>query len=154
MAVYMSPNRQRRRIVGAAAIALLVGVILGVVIGRLTATSVDDEINASRKRGAAVGAALRTLPIEYEQLRGGTGGKSQVGFDDAVQRIVDQLTQALQKAPWIGPSAHDQAITDIEAVQQAAMSNASPDAFRAAVEKAAASIEDVFDAESTSGGAA
>ena len=150
----MSPNRQRRRIVVAAVVALLIGLVGGWLLGRATATSVDDEINASRHRGGNVADALRTLPIEYEQLHAGTGGKSQLAFDEAVQSIVDQLTKAIQQAPWLGPTARAQAVHDVEAVQAAVAAKAAPDAFRAAVEKAATSVEDVFDSKSRTGGAA
>lgn len=154
MAVYMSPNRQRRRIVAAGLLALLLGLLGGWLLGRATATSVDDDVNASRQRGGNVADALRTLPIEYEQLQSGTGGKSPVAFDEAVQSIVDQLTDAIHDAPWLGPTARTQAVRDVEAVQKAVAAKVSPDAFRDTVEKAATSVEDVFDAKSRTGGAA
>ena len=150
----MSANRQRRRIVVAALIALVVGLLGGWLLGRATATSVNDDVNASRARGGNVADTLRTLPIEYEQLRDGTGGKTQVAFDEAVQSIVDQVTKAVQQAPWLGPTARDQAIHAVETVQQAVAAKVSADEFRDTVEKAATSVEDVFAAKSRSGGAA
>ena len=124
------------------------------MLGRATATSANDEISASRQRGGDVADALRTLPIEYEQLQVGTGGKSQLAFDESVQSIVDQLTKAIQQAPWLGPTAREQAVHDVETVQQAVAAKVTPDAFRDTVEKAATSVEDVFAAKSRSGGAA
>ena len=150
----MSPNRQRRRIVAAAIVALIIGLLGGWLLGRATSTSVSDDVNASRTRGGDVADALRTLPIEYEQLQAGTGGKTQLAFDEAVQSIVDQLTKAVQEAPWLGPTARDQAVHAVETVQHAVAAKVSADAFRDTVEKAAVSVEDVFAAKTRSGGAA
>jgi hypothetical protein len=45
-------------------------------------------------------------------------------------------------------------VHDVEAVQAAVAAKAEPDAFRTTVEKAATSVEDVFDSKSRTGGAA
>jgi len=152
MAVYMSPNRQRRRVVLVAVAALVVGAILGVVLGRATATTVADEVDASRTRGRRVAAALRALPIEYEQLRTGTGENSQLAFDDAVHRIVDQATTALDAAPWLRPSSRDRVSNQVEAVEKAVEAKVTPDEFRTTIDEAATTVEDVFDSPNTSGG--
>jgi len=151
MAVYMSPNRQRRRLLVVTVLALVIGATVGLVAGRTTATSADDEVDASRLRGRRVAAALRALPVEYGELRSGSGESSQLAFDDAVHRIIGQATTALDGAPWLGPSANDRVVRDVEAVQAALEAKASPDEFAAAVEKAAATVEDVFDTPSGTG---
>jgi hypothetical protein len=147
----MSASRQRRRTILAAAAALVVGVLFGVLIGRATAPGVDDAIAASRSRGRDISAALRSLPIEYEQSQAGTGGENQSRIEDAVRRVADMAKTALDKAKWLGPGDRAEVTAAIDAVLQAARQQVSQSEFERVVNDAASKVEDVFGSVSTAG---
>ena len=140
----MSASRQRRRTVGAAIAALLVGALLGVVIGRATAPGVDDAVSSSKARGRSIAAALGTLPFEYDQARAGAAGEDQARIESAAQIVIDMVPPALDKAPWLGPGAHQQVTDAVDAVKQAVRNKASVAALTSAVDDAVAIVRDVF----------
>jgi hypothetical protein len=144
LAVYMSAHRQRRRMVGAAIAALLVGALLGVVIGRASAPGVDDAVSSSRSRGRSLASALSTLPFEYEQARAGAAGEDQARIESAVQIVIDMLPPALDKAPWLGPGARRQVTDAVDGVMQAVRSKVTGASMASAVETAVATVQDVF----------
>ena len=102
MAVYRGPERRRRASAAIAVAALLAGVLLGAVIGRGTATSVDDQIAEGRAAGRDLVTSLRVLPLEYRQA---SAGSSETGLiEDTVKRATGRLPAALDKAPWLDRS--------------------------------------------------
>jgi hypothetical protein len=139
----MSATRQRRRMIALAVAALAVGLIAGLLIGRATASDVSDAVNASKDRGRALAAALRTLPLEYEQARSGSG-ENQAGIEDTVKRVSDQAATAIAKAPWLGPTDRATVTSAMQAVVDAVRRKASTDEFQRTVEAAASVVEDVF----------
>jgi hypothetical protein len=130
--------------VGAAIAALLVGVLLGIVLGRTTAPGVDDAVGSSKSRGSSIASALSTLPLEYEQARAGAGGEDQARIESAVQIVVDMVPPALDKAPWLGPSARRQVTDAVGAVMHAVRDKATVAEMTGAVETAVATVQDVF----------
>jgi hypothetical protein len=140
----MSAGRQRRRIIGVAIAALVVGAILGVVIGRATASGADDALSSSRARGRSIASALSTLPFEYEQARSGAAGEDPARIESAVQIVVDMVPPALDKAPWLGPGARQQVTDSVNAVTQAVHAKATVAAMSSAVDTAVATVTDVF----------
>lgn len=143
MAVYMSTARQRRRTLAVAVGALLLGVILGALIGRATASDVNDALNASRSRGRELAAALHALPLEYEQARSGSG-ENQAGIEDAAKRVADQADSAVAKAPWLSGSDRIKVTLGVGVVVDAAHRGVSISEFQHAVDLAASIVEDVF----------
>jgi hypothetical protein len=146
----MSADRQRRRVVMAAVLALLVGAIGGVLVGRATAPGVSDAIDDARSAGRDVAAALRVLPVEYEQAQSDSG-ESAAGVDDAIDRVARLLPPALDQAEWLGPSARQRATDAVGEVKQSADAGEDPADFAATVETAAGTVEDAFGLASAAG---
>ena len=144
MAVYMSASRQRRRVIGVAIAALIVGVVVGALFGRATASGVDDALSSSRTKGRSIASALGTLPFEYEQARAEAAGEDQERIESAVQIVVDMVPPALDKASWLGPGARRQVTDAVDAVRQAVRNKASVTAVTTAVDSAVATVQDVF----------
>jgi hypothetical protein len=139
----MSAARQRRRTLTIAAGTLLLGLIAGMLIGRGTASDVNDELNESRNRGRALAAALRALPLEYEQARSGSG-ETQAGIEDAVKRVARQAEEAVAKAPWLSASDRMRVSLGVGVVVDAAQRGVPTTEFEKAVEVAATTVEEVF----------
>jgi hypothetical protein len=153
VAVYIPQEQRRRRSTVAIASALALGLVLGVLLGRVTAPSLSSQVEQARAAGQRLASALRALPLEYEQAVTGSEGESTTGIRDAVNRTAALLPPARAKAPWLGPTATRQAHDAVAAVQRAVASKVDPASFRATAEKAAATVEDVFDVTSTTAGA-
>jgi hypothetical protein len=142
MAVYAGSGRRRRTTVAVALVALVVGLLVGVAIGRGTAESLDDQIAAGRDGGRELVTALRVLPLEYGQAYAGT---SETGLiEDTVRRSAAQLPGALRDAPWLGPSQRDTATRAVRAVQAAAHSRVAPRQFETVVARSTATLQSVF----------
>jgi hypothetical protein len=142
VAVYATPARRRRTTIGVGVAALIVGLIIGVAIGRATASSLDDEIAKGRAGGTELVTALRVLPLEYSQA---FKGSSETGLiEDTVKRSTAQLPDALDGAPWLGAAQRQTAIAAVQSVQTAAQAKLAPARFEAVVAQATATLQAVF----------
>jgi hypothetical protein len=142
MAVYAGSGRRRRTTAAIAVVALVVGLLIGVAIGRGTAESLDDQIAAGRDGGRELVAALRVLPLEYAQAYAGSSESGLIA--DTVRRSTAKLPGALQGAPWLAPMQRDTAKAAVRAVEAAARSRVAPHRFETVVARSTASLESVF----------
>lgn len=108
MAVYIPAGRRRRRAIGAAVALLIVGLVVGVLIGRWTAPTFTDGVSSARDRAHDVIDELNTLPGEYERLQSGAAGKSPATFEASIAHAHGTLDGAIAKATWFGPAAKAQ----------------------------------------------
>lgn len=150
MAVYMSASRQRRRTVLIAATAALAGLILGVLLGRTTASGVSEALDASRSRGRSLASALRALPIEYERELS-LPGQDISAIQDAARRVAAQADDTLAKAPWLGPGARKQVTDGVTSVQRAIQQRVNAQKFQQISDSTANIVDDVFSVPNTAG---
>ena len=142
MAVYRGPERRRRATALIAVAALIVGVLLGAVLGRVTAPTVDDKIAEGHTAGRDLVAALRVLPLEYEQA---SSGSSETGLiEDTVRRAAGRLPAALDKAPWLDGAQRREATQTVQAITDAATAKVAPARFDATVERSTATLQSIF----------
>src|SRR3954452_6142214 len=102
MAVYMQGSRRRWISVAVGVVALLIGVGIGYLVGRGTATTADDVVTESRSKGQDAATALQRLPIEYEQALTNASGESATTITDALDAATSLLTEAYAVSPWLG----------------------------------------------------
>src|ERR1700709_2801189 len=104
MAMYIPPGRKRRRLLLWIGASVVVGLVIGGILGRVTAPTVEDKVKGARDDAAAAVAQLQALPPEYEkQLSGSSEFEKGGGVDDALTRTRSQLDDAISSAPWITP---------------------------------------------------
>jgi hypothetical protein len=150
MAVYAGPARRRQAGIAIAVGTLIVGLVIGIAIGRGTAKTLDDKIADGRAGGRDLVTALRVLPLEYQQA---SSGSSETGLiEDTVKRSTARLPEALDGAPWLGPAQRQTATAAVQAVEAAAASKASPKDFDAVIARSAATLESVFGLPPSSAG--
>ncbi len=130
MAVYVSPGRRRRRTIVAAVTALVVGIAIGVFLGRGTAGSIDDKVAATRSAAAAAAAGLSVLPLEYAQSFAGQGGGATA---DTVQQAGARVTTAVADTPWLPDLQRARVAAAVRAMTEAARRKAQPAQFDRAV---------------------
>jgi hypothetical protein len=142
MAVYRGPERRRRMGAAIAVAALIAGLLLGVVIGRATAPSLDDKVAEGRSAGRDLVASLRVLPLEYRQA---AAGSSETGtIEDTVKRAAGRLPAALDAAPWLGAGQRTAATDAVRAIEAAARAKVPPARFDATIARSTATLQSIF----------
>jgi len=138
MALYVSAARRRRRTLVVGAVALVVGVLLGWLIGRATGSSADDEVKARQNDAEQLVARLDGLDLEYQQTAaGGTSGSDAVqGSVDAAKAIAADVDALLARMPWVAPAERTATVQAVDGVRRAVEAAAAPDTVSAAVDQA------------------
>lgn len=148
MALYIPAGRRRRRLYLAAGLSLLVGLVLGIGLGRVTApTPVDNARDAKQLAKSATGQ-LEAFPIHYEQVAKGEIDRNgfYASLDAGVKRAGDDLASAMGGAPWLDESTKGQLRAEVQNVKNVADRNAPASEFDAAVRRAVGAINAAFGA--------
>ena len=135
MALYVSAARRRRRTLVVGAIALVVGLLLGWLIGRATGSSADDEVNARQNDAEQLVARLDGLDLEYQQTAaGGAGGSDALkGSLDAAAAIAADTDALMARMPWVAQAVRTATVQVVDGVRRAVEVGAPPDEVSAAV---------------------
>jgi hypothetical protein len=124
MALYVSAGRRRRvtYLVGGA--ALVLGLLLGVAIGRSTVPSLEDRIRDVRADARRTAAGLRVIALHDEEgAASPTTGDA--GADLVLRRTRVELIDELDGAPWVSAQegrALLRAVDDLQARRDRAAS--------------------------------
>jgi hypothetical protein len=142
MAVYAGQAKRKRATYLVAAGALIVGLVLGIVVGRATAPTIQDKIADGRAGGRELVTALQVLPLEYAQAQSGSEGTALIG--DTVQRSVARLNSALDGAPWLSVAQRRIATQAVQSVVSAGTQKVPAAQFKNTVDQASSQIAQVF----------
>lgn len=121
MALYMSTATRRRRVAVVGAVALVVGLVVGFGLARVTARSFDSQVTAVQTDAQRSVAGLRVIALHDE-----TGAVGAAGTDSAVTVIArtrDELTDALDRASWIPASRAAELLGRLDDLADAAESS-------------------------------
>lgn len=146
MALYIPVSRRRRNAALVAVATLLLGLVVGLLIGRSTAVTATEAARAARSQGDTLGTRLEALTIEYDQAVAGTGDSVQAGVVDALDRVVVDMDRLIAEAPWLGRAQVDRLHAATTAVGAAAGQLVSPEQFAEVVSSSARTLRDVFGA--------
>ena len=120
MAIYRTQGR--RPLVVAAAACLVVGLVAGVALGRLTAPGTAESLGALRGQLSRVAASLEVTRVEYPKLL--SGDPDEGGAELAVTRASSQLDSAARELSLIDPAATDAARAAMTDLAQAVAARA------------------------------
>jgi hypothetical protein len=147
MAMYIPPGRKRRRLLLWIGASVVVGLVIGGILGRVTAPTVEDKVKGARDDAAAAVAQLQALPSEYEkQLSGSSEFEKGGGVDDALTRTRSQLDDAISSAPWITPQEIDTVHKAIDDLRTDAKQQVTGAVFQRNLDQATETITSVFGA--------
>ena len=90
MALYVPAARRRRRIVVFTVGALVVGLLLGALLGRVTAPTVDDRLASVRSSAQQTAAGLRVIAI-HDQSNTVSNQSANSGADLVLKRTRSEL---------------------------------------------------------------
>jgi hypothetical protein len=140
MALYIPPSRRRLHAVLIGAATLVVGLIVGLLIGRASITTTGEQIRRVRTEAAELATRVQALTIEYDQALNGTGDTVQGGVLDALTGIDRDAAKAIADAPWL-TSANRTAIRHVlQQVRTAAEAKVDAQTFADQTTAAAATI--------------
>ena len=145
MALYVPAGRRRRNLAIALIATALVAVVIGFLLGRVTAPTVDDRVSDVQAEARAVVGTLAATPNEYRQEQAGsTEFREGGGVDQALAGAMRSLDAALDDAPWLGTALRREATDALGTVEAAARASVPPDEYSGEVTRASARIEQVF----------
>lgn len=136
MALYVPEGRRRRRLLVAASGALVLGLVVGGLVGRLSATSVTDQVRTVQDDAHATSASLRVIAI-HDQQGTGAGGTALV-----LTRTRKALTAELSKAPWLSAATNDALLAQLATLS--ARTDPGSAAYGDAAEAMARAIDRAF----------
>ncbi|MEP7112503.1 MAG: hypothetical protein ABI862_04495 [Ilumatobacteraceae bacterium] len=146
MVDYIPLSRRRRNAILVALATLLVGLVLGVVVGRSTAITASEAASSIRTKGDTLGTRVEALTIEYDQAVGGTGDTVEAGVLEALDLVEADIDKLIADSPWLG-TAQTNALHDATAaVRTAATNRADPAQFAEIADSTASLIRDTFGA--------
>jgi len=144
MAMYVPPSRRRRQLLVVAVIALALGAVLGVLAGRATAPSVNDQVRASQERARTLAAGLRVVGIHQEAATASLQASADAGADLALRNTEAGLEDALATAPWIPTADKTRVLGLVTELRGGPPGQATTPQFAQRVEAAASAIETTF----------
>jgi hypothetical protein len=145
MALYVPAGRRRRNLAIALIATGLVAVVIGFLLGRVTAPTVDDRVSDVQTDARVVVGTLAATPNEYRQEQAGsTEFREGGGVDQALAGARRSLDAALDDAPWLGTALRREATDAVDAVSTAARASVPAEEYSTAVTRASARIEQVF----------
>jgi uncharacterized membrane-anchored protein YhcB (DUF1043 family) len=145
MALYVPAGRRRRNLAIALAATAVVAVVVGFLIGRVTAPTVDDRVSEVQADARGVVGELAATPNEYRQQQSGSSEFAQGGgVADALANTRRSLDAAMDDAPWLGPSLRKEATDALDTVVAAEKASVPPDEYSATITRASSRIEQVF----------
>ncbi|HEY4330998.1 MAG TPA: hypothetical protein VGM78_00445, partial [Ilumatobacteraceae bacterium] len=84
MALYVPLSRRRRNAALVAALTLVLGLAVGFIVGRSSATTAGEAASDVRTKGDTLATRLEALTIEYDQAIAG-------GSDSLTGSVIDAL---------------------------------------------------------------
>ncbi len=145
MALYVPAGRRRRNLILGLVGVLIVGLLLGAVIGRLTAPTLSDQVSSVQDSAREITARIRATPIEYQkQLSGSTEFRSGGTVGQSLGEAQATLRDAVSDAEWLGPSQRQELDASLDALVAAAKQKVAADRYNELVENAATRIETGF----------
>src|SRR4051812_22825257 len=122
MALYVSRQTRRRRLVVAVVITAVVTFVLGLAIGRQFSSSVTDRVAAVRERGVELATGMERLDIEYEQILSGEDDLEH-GVLTPLAELRSNLQSTLERAVWLSSNERGELLDALATVESSAQNH-------------------------------
>jgi hypothetical protein len=150
MALYTPQIQRRRRLIGVAGAAFVLGGVLGGLVGHFTAPTPQEQVVAVQEQARQTSAQLRVLSLHVEAGAASLGAGGDAGAGLALRRADDDLTRALEAAPWVTADRRNALRMHLHELERAASSGAATAPFAANVDQLATEIDTAFGLRPTS----
>lgn len=139
MALYVPQSRRRRRTISLAAAVGVLGLVVGGVLGRVTAPTVAEQVAAVRADARDTASGLRVISLHGEA---GVEAVGSGGADLVLDRTRSELAAQFDEAPWLSGDQKSPLLAGLAALK--AMPEQDGREFGDAAAKLAQLIEDTF----------
>ena len=147
MAIYVPRARRRRNLVLVGVAGLVVGVILGSVVGRASAPTVEARVRSVRSEARAIASQLRVVSLHETAGASSLGDTTgDAGADLALRRTETDLRRLVRRAPWVTSKTAADLLGETVALRASAPAEARTPAFARKVDGLANRIEATFGA--------
>lgn len=145
MALYVSAGQRRRKVVVAVVVALVLGLVGGFAIGRLSTPSLADQAAEVRRDARQLTARLDALPLEYEQVvQGREQSAAGGGVSDALRGIDADSRTLAGRAVWLSAEQTGSIAAALALVQAGVDGKVPPSEFAARVDQARTTLRGVY----------
>jgi hypothetical protein len=138
--LYVPTSRRRRRTILFASGALVVGLLVGLGIGRWSSPSVDDQVHSVQDKARQTASGLKVLSLHAESGATSTDQPGDGGADLVLQRTRTELQNEFAESPWLDAAARKALLDELSAL------DAQPDRNSAAFGSAADALASHIDA--------
>jgi hypothetical protein len=142
MALYIPASRRRRQTIGFVVAAVVVGLIIGVFVGRASVPSLTERVHSVQENARQTASGLRVLSLHQEAGAASNGTAADGGAGLVLSRTRDELQAEFADAPWLDATDRKQLLDALDALDQ--QSDRSSSAFASAAEALASNIEATF----------
>lgn len=149
MAIYTPQAQRRRQMLIVTGVAFLLGGLLGGVVGWFIAPTPADRVVSVREQARQTSSQLRVLSLHVEAGAASLGTGGDAGARLALQRADEDLTRALDQAPWVTDDRRNALFTRLHNLEYAAGGAAATAPFAAEVDRLAGDIDTTFGLTST-----
>jgi len=144
VALYVPAGRRRRRALALAMAGLAIGLVFGVLIGRSSASSVEDRVRSVQADARQTAAGLRVIALHDQAGAIANEAPGNGGADLVLRRTRTELQHEFARAPWLKQAERDDLLRALDAL--AAITDRTGAAFGQAADALAGKIETTFGA--------
>jgi hypothetical protein len=123
-------------------VAVLVGLVVGAIAGRVSAPTVDDRIASVREDARQTAAGLRVIALHDESNAISSQTPGDGGVDLVLRDTRSQLHDEFDRAPWITLQQREALLKQLDELQ--ARSDRTGASFGEAADAMAGAIETTF----------
>jgi hypothetical protein len=131
-------------------VAFLAGGVLGGVVGWFIAPTPADRVAEVREQARQTSSQLRVLSLHVDAGAASLGAGGDAGARLALQRADEELTRALERAPWITAERRNELMTKLHELERTASGAAATAPFADEVDRLSTDIDTTFGLTSTS----
>jgi hypothetical protein len=147
VAIYIPRARRRRNVITIGVAGVVVGVALGLAVGRASAPTVEARVRSVRSEARAIASQLRVVSLHEAAGASSLGtGAGDAGADLALQRTDTNLRRLFKRAPWVPSKTAADVVGQTVALRAEAPGQARTEAFGQKVDALADRIETTFGA--------
>jgi hypothetical protein len=142
MALYVPAAKRRRRTFLLVAVAIVLGLVVGAVVGRVSAPTVDDRIASVSEDARQTAAGLRVIALHDESNAVSSQVPGDGGVDLVLRDTRSQLHDEFDRAPWITLQQREALLEQLDELQ--ARNDRTGTSFGEAADAMAGAIETTF----------
>ncbi|HVW33142.1 MAG TPA: hypothetical protein VHL53_11425 [Acidimicrobiia bacterium] len=143
MAIYVPRARRRRNLILVAAAGVIVGLVVGALVGRSSAPTVEGRVTSVRAEARRIASELRVVSLHESANAESLAGGGDAGADLVLSRTASDLRRLFKRAPWVSGRTAGELLADTESLKAAAPAGLDAE-FGRKIDALAGRVESTF----------